>query len=351
MHHKQATAASMILPITTVLLAAGIFVVDTITDLEIAVAVLYVVVLLSVRFCGSRGVLLVSAGCVALTVLSAFLSNGGTLRSGLINSLISVVAIAATTYLALKTESAKSAMHEARAQLAHVARVTTLGELTASLAHEINQPLAAILTSGNACLRWLAMQPPNLDKAMQSVERIVNDAARAGIVIDRIRALARPSPLQKGSLDINATIKEVIVLMERDIERHQIALRMQLADNLPPILGDRVQLQQVVLNLIMNAVESLASMEEGQRRLQVRSSRGTSKDVVVRMSDNGRGIDATKLDEIFQPFYTTKEHGIGIGLAISRTIIEAHDGRIWAESNWPGGATFQFTLPIEGRGV
>jgi signal transduction histidine kinase len=191
-------ATSSILPIAVAALAIGIFTIDTLTDLEIAVAVFYVaVVLISVSAFPKRGVMLVSAGCIGLTVLSYILTPTGSPHSGLVNCVISLSAIAATTYLALRIKSAEAAIYEARTQLAHVSRVTALGELTASIAHEVNQPLTAVVTSGNACMRWLAAQPPNLEKARQAVERIVKDASRASEVVGRVRGLAKDLPHRK----------------------------------------------------------------------------------------------------------------------------------------------------------
>jgi C4-dicarboxylate-specific signal transduction histidine kinase len=338
-----------VLPYVAAALAFVIFIFDTITDLEIAGAVFYViVVLMSVGFCRRRGVILVSAGCMGLTLLSYFLTPTGSLQSGLINCIISLSAIGATTYLALKIESAEVAAHEARAQLAHIARVTTLGELTASIAHEVNQPLAAVVTSGDACLRWLAGQPPNLDKAKQSIERMVNDANRASEIIARVRKLAKGAPPEKDRLSINDAIEEILGLISGEIDQNGILIQRQLSDDLPQVLGDRIQLQQVVLNLVVNAMEALRSIEQGRRQLLVRSERRGLAEVLVTISDFGPGLDPGKLDNMFDAFYTTKRDGIGIGLTISRTIIEFHGGRIWAEPNSPQGATIQFTLPVGG---
>jgi len=341
----SAIAPALVLPVVTAALAIAIFVVDTVTDLEIAVAVFYVaVVLMSVSFCRKRGVLLVSLACMGLTVLSYVLTPSGSPHAGLTNGMISLSAIAATTYLALKIQSAEVAIHEARAQLAHIARVTTLGELTASLAHEINQPLAAVVASGSACLRWLAGQPPNLEKAVQAVERIVKDANRASEVIGRVRSLAKRAPPLKDWLDLNETILETIALTRNEIEQNHIALRTQLSNDLPLVMGDRIQLQQVILNLMKNAIESMSAVADGPRELVVSSAPDKSKEVVVAVRDSGVGLDAGQLGRLFDPFHTTKPEGMGMGLTISRSIIEAHGGRVWATQNSPRGAVFQFTL-------
>jgi signal transduction histidine kinase len=350
--HSLAIARSSILPVATAALAIGIFVFDTVTDLEIAAAVFYVVVvLMSVSFCRKRGVVLVSTGCMALTLLSFFLTPGGSPHPGLINSIISLSAIGATSYLALKIVSAEVAVHEARAQLAHIARVTTLGELTASIAHEVNQPLTAVVTSGNACLRWLASQPPNLERAKNAVDRIVKDANRASDVVRRVRALAKRAPPHKEWLNINQTILETIALTRSEIEQNRIVLRTQLKDDLPRVLGDRIQLQQVILNLIINAIEGIGAAGEGPRELLVDSVRGDSHDVLVAVRDTGGGLTAGKVEHLFDPFYTTKSEGMGMGLTISRSIIEAHGGRVWATPNLPRGAVFQFTLPSGPEGT
>ena len=339
-------AASSILPFATAALAIGIFVFDTVTDLEIAVAVLYVaVVLMSVGFSGKRGVVLVSLGCMALTILSYFLTRGGSPESGLINCGISLLAIGATTFLALKIESAEIVAHEARAQLAHIARVTALGELTASIAHEVNQPIAATVINANASLRWLAAEPPNLEEVRHANERIVNDANRAAEIIARVRGLAKRTRPQKDRLDINEVIQEVVSLTTKEIQDNNVSLNMQLSDDLPPILGDRVQLQQVILNVILNAIEAMNGADEALRELFVSTSREGARGVLVAIHDNGRGLDSTNSDQLFEAFYTTKREGMGMGLAISRSIIEAHGGRIWAGPNTPCGAVFRFALP------
>jgi signal transduction histidine kinase len=341
-------ATSSILSLAAAALAIGIFVVDTLTDLEIAVAVLYVaVVLMSVGFCQRRGVALVSLGCMALTILSHFLTQSGSSTTGLINCGLSLAAIAATTFLVLKIESAELTAHEAKAQLAHIARVTTLGELTASIAHEVNQPLAATVINGNASLRWLAAQPPNLEEARHAIERIVKDANRAGDVIARVRGLAKRTPPQNDLLNINETVHEVIILTTSEIQNNHISLHTQLSGNLPLIPGDRVQLQQVILNLILNAIEAMNGVSEGSRELLVSTAPDSSNAVLVAIHDTGLGLEPAKIDKLFDAFYTTKRDGMGMGLAISRSIIAAHGGRVWAEPNTPRGAVFQFTLPAD----
>jgi C4-dicarboxylate-specific signal transduction histidine kinase len=231
-----------------------------------------------------------------------------------------------------------------------VARLTTLGELTASIAHEINQPLGAMVNSANACVRWLAAQ--NLARAQQSAVRIVADGQRAADTITRIRALAQNAPFHKAWLDLNATIRDVLALARSEVHRHGVVVETQLAADVPRIRGDRIQLQQVLLNLLMNALEAMSGVGDGPRVLVVRSDREAAPGVLVAVGDSGPGLDPQRLDRLFEAFYTTKPQGLGLGLAISRRIIEAHGGRLWATANVPHGAVVQFTLPIgseEGR--
>jgi len=344
--YPSAIAMSPILPVATAALAIGIFVLDTVTNLEIAVAVFYVaVVLMSVGFCQKRGVILVCLACVALTVLSFFLTESGSPTAGLINCGISLLAIVATTFLVLRIESAELTAQEAKAQLAHIARVTTMGELTASIAHEVNQPLTAVTTSANAGLRWLTSQPPNIERARQAFDRIVKDANRASEVVVRVRSLAKRTPTQKNWVNINETILEVVALTRRELEENHISLWTQLADDVPLVWADRIQLQQVLLNLIINGIEAISGCDEGPRELLVSSAKDKSNGALVTVRDSGKGLEQANLDHVFDAFHTTKPDGMGIGLAISRSIIEAHSGRIWATSNAPRGAVIQFTLP------
>jgi PAS domain S-box-containing protein len=247
------------------------------------------------------------------------------------------------------TKRAEEQLNLARAELAHVTRVTTMGELTATIAHEVSQPLTGLVSSGNACLRWLAADPPNLEAARRAVERIVNDGSRAGEVISRIRAMVRKSPPRRDQLNINDTIMEVIALIRSELQQNGISLRAELSNDLPLVLGDRIQLQQVILNLIVNAIEAMSGVGRLQRELLVASVQDGSNDVLVTVRDSGTGLDRTTLDHLFEAFYTTKAHGMGMGLAISRTIIEAHGGQLWATPNVPQGAVFRFRLPTDGE--
>src|SRR5712691_3360552 len=246
------------------------------------------------------------------------------------------------------TRRAEEQLNLARAELARVTRVTTVGELTAAIAHEVNQPLTCLVTSGNACLRWLAGETPDLEAARRAVERMINDGSRAGEVIGRIRAMVRKSPPRRDTLNINETIMEVIALIRSEVQRNCISLRTELSNDLPLVPGDRIQLQQVVLNLIVNAIEAMSGVSHLQRELSVASVQDGSNGVLVTVRDSGTGLDRTSLDRLFEAFYTTKADGMGMGLAISRTIIEAHGGQLWAAPNEPQGAIFRFRLPTDG---
>jgi PAS domain S-box-containing protein len=240
---------------------------------------------------------------------------------------------------------AEQALEKAQAELAHVARVATLGEMTGSIAHEINQPLAAVVNNANACLRWLAGPTPNLEEARQSAALITADGYRAGEIIGRIRALAKKAPSRKDWIDVNETILEVIALARSEVHSNGVSLQTRLGDGMPLILGDRIQLQQVILNLIINAIEAMSGVSENPRELVVRSEKDGSQGVLIAVRDLGPGLDPESLDHLFTAFFTTKAKGMGMGLAISRSIIEAHGGRLWATVNQDRGATFQFTLP------
>jgi PAS domain S-box-containing protein len=248
--------------------------------------------------------------------------------------------------IAIERKQAEEALHKAQAELAHVTRVTTLGEMTASIAHEINQPLAAVVTNGSACLRWLMGESPNLEEAREASKRVIRDGNRAGEVIARIRALMQKTETQKAQLDINEAIQEIVLLTQHEAARKGVRLRLELAANLPPVFGDRVQLQQVALNLVMNGVEAMAGVSDRPRELVICSRSHESDQVLVAVQDCGVGIDQEDLEKIFSAFYTTKSQGMGMGLAISRSIIEAHGGRLWASQNEDEGATIQFTLPM-----
>jgi PAS domain S-box-containing protein len=251
----------------------------------------------------------------------------------------------------LRRAEAESREHERRyrealMELAHANRVTTMGQLTASIAHEVNQPIAAMVANVEAGLNWLEAQPPNLERVRQTFGWIANDGMRAGDIIGRIRALIRNAPPQKENLEINQAVLEVIALTRSEAFKNGVSVRTQFAEGLPAVQADRVQLQQVVLNLIVNAIEAMAVLGEGERELLISTGLDASDGVHVTLRDSGLGLDPKNVERLFEAFYTTKPTGMGMGLAICRSIIEAHGGRMWAGANEPRGAVFQFTLPL-----
>jgi len=454
-------------------LAIIIFAIDTFTPLDIAIAVLYViVVLMAANFLRRRGVILVSLACAGLTVLSFILQHGYSDGSDSIGrTLVSLTAIGVTTILALNRQRAEDAwrrsetylteaqrlsrtgsfswkiateeqvwseeifriyeydfatkptldlvrrrshpddasmleqafeqassgaqnidithrllmpdgsvkhvkvlahpaqdmednveyvgvlmditaakraeeaLQELQASLAHVTRVTALGELTASIAHEVNQPLAAIVTYGDAGLRWLNREVPQLDEVRSAVERMIDCAKLAGEVIARLRALSRKTTTEMVRLDINEVVNEVLFLIRREISMHQVLVRLDLDSPLPSVFGDRVQLQQVILNLLVNSIQAMALVDDRPRELLIRSRADNSEQVLVEVRDSGIGIDPEHVGQLFNAFFTTKADGMGMGLSICRSIIEAHGGRIWASHNDGPGTILQFTLP------
>jgi len=246
----------------------------------------------------------------------------------------------------VERKRAEEGLHAAWAELVRVSRLMTMGQLTASIAHEVNQPLAAITTNANAGLLWLAGTSPNVDKAQEALHRIIRDGNRAGDVLTRTRLLVNKREAEKEPMDINQVIQEVVVLARGEVGRNEVALRTELADDLPAVLGDRVQLQQVLLNLIMNGIEAMNEVADGPRELTIKTQTDEADKLCVTIQDSGIGIDPESRERIFEAFYTTKPQGMGIGLSISRTIIESHGGRLWGERNDGPGATFGFTLPI-----
>ena len=242
---------------------------------------------------------------------------------------------------------AEEALRAMQAELAHVNRVTTMGELSASIAHEVNQPIAATVTNAQAALRWLRAQPPDLDEVRASLSRIVEDGQRAGNVISGIRALINKVPPRKDRFDLNEAVLETVALTRSEVLNHGILLQTELAPGLPRVDGDRTQLQQVILNLILNAVEAMGGLDEGTRELRITTEREAAGGVLVTVRDSGPGLDQAEVERAFTAFYTTKPKGMGMGLAICRSMVEAHGGKMWASANEPRGAVFQFTLPLE----
>jgi PAS domain S-box-containing protein len=236
-------------------------------------------------------------------------------------------------------------LRQAQADLAHASRVNTMGELTASLAHEVNQPIAAAVTNANACVRWLAGDPPNLEKAQAAAARIVKDGTRAAEIISRIRLLFKKSTAERELVNVNEVIREMIAVLHGETTRYNISVSMDLAADVPGVTGDRVQLQQVMMNLIMNSIDAMNDVD-GTREIMIKSQPTENGQVQISISDTGVGLPP-QTDQIFNAFFTTKTHGTGMGLRISRSIIESHDGRLWAVGNSPRGAIFNFTLPLK----
>jgi C4-dicarboxylate-specific signal transduction histidine kinase len=247
-------------------------------------------------------------------------------------------------------EAAEEDLIQARAEIARIARITTMGELAASIAHELNQPLGSIVMSGDVCLRWLARKPPDLDEARQAVESIIRDGTRASSVLVRIRGLLRRGERSRERLDINDVIREVVALLDGELRRSGADLRTEMPGNLPPVVVDRVLLQQVMLNLMMNAMEAMRLVSDRARVLRIRTEKQASGIIIVLVQDSGVGLDPKHSSRMFEPFYTTRAEGIGMGLTISRSIIEAHGGRLWALANDGPGSTFCFSLPTDQRG-
>jgi two-component system, LuxR family, sensor kinase FixL len=462
-----------VLPVIAIVFSAAIFFVDTYVSFDIAIAVLYVaVVLLSMSFCNRRGVLAVAAACVGLTILSFIIQHPLDETGESAGRLcVSLLAIGITTFLTDRirstnealasqarlldlthdaifvcdmndtvsywnrgaerlygwsrhaaigksarvltqsafpeafeeinaellrkgywegelvdtrrdgskvtvhsrwlllrdargepstiletntdieaTKQAEETLAQAQAELAHVSRLSTLGELTASIAHEVNQPLAAIVTSGEACLRWLARDEPQLDGVKRGVERMINDGRRASEVVKRLRSLSKKSDLRRLPLNIAEIVDDALVLVQREIGIHHVQLKRDYAAGLPLVLGDRIQLQQVLINLVLNAIQAMISVPDGPRELRIEMRPCSDGKVVVAVRDSGPGIEPQNENQLFNAFFTTKKDGMGMGLSICRTIIESHGGRVWASRNDTGGATFQFTVPRSEEG-
>jgi C4-dicarboxylate-specific signal transduction histidine kinase len=241
---------------------------------------------------------------------------------------------------------AEDSLRQAQADMAHVNRVTTMGELTASLSHELNQPIAAALTDANTCLRWLMREHPDLEEARAAASRMVKDAARAAEIIKRIRTPFERGPSEQESLAVNEVIREMVLLLRSEASRRSVSVLTELAADLPQVTGDRVQLQQVLMNLMINGIDAMKDVN-GTRELVINSQRADSEQVQVSIRDTGVGLPPQQADQVFNAFFTTKPHGTGMGLRISRSIVESHGGRLWAGDNTPRGACFYFTLPTK----
>jgi two-component system, LuxR family, sensor kinase FixL len=460
------TGVPSLVVLFTGLFAIAIFIIDTVTPLDVAVAVLYVVVvLLAAQYLSRRNVLIVALGCMALTLLSYALIHEVKIDEAAGRCLVSISAIGATTFLALKNRSAnvvlseqaqlldlthdtifvrdmndvitywnagaeqlygwsrydaigkvthqllktlfpaplqeittellrtgrwegdlvhtkrdgntlivasrwslrrdergqpigtletnnditerkrsRDALERAQTELAHINRVMTLGELTASIAHEVNQPLTGIVTSGAACLRFLEHDSPDLPELRGALQSIINDGMRASEVVQRIRALSRKTDPQKVPLDLNDMISDVIRLLQREFSDHHAFVHLELTQTAPQVIGDRIQLQQVIINLVMNGLEAMADVRERPRRIVIRSSQTEPDRVLVEIQDAGPGVAPEHLDRLFNAFFSTKPNGMGMGLSICRSIVHAHGGKIWATANPGGGSIFRLTL-------
>jgi C4-dicarboxylate-specific signal transduction histidine kinase len=336
-----------------VLFGALIFAVDAFTPLDIAIAVLYVIVILASVHAWPRQLLRITALCLVLTFFAYFFSNWDNLAdASAARCAVSMAAIGITGYLAHSNQRAnerlwqqEETLRESRNQLWHAARVSTLGELAASIAHEVNQPLAAISANGSAAMRWLNRPQPELEEVRIAISRIQTDTSRASEVISRIRALARRSGPEQQPVDLNEVAAESAALVQRELASHCVTLRLSLTPALPPVLGDRVQLQQVIINLLMNGMQAMDS--QGGGRLELSTLQNTEGTVQLSVADTGPGIPGENLVRLFDPFFSTKPDGMGMGLAISRSIIDSHGGRIAATSSHEG-AVLQCTLPALG---
>jgi C4-dicarboxylate-specific signal transduction histidine kinase len=334
-----------------VLLSIGLFYLN----LEVSPAgfsLMIAVVLLSLvsGFVGSVVLSVVAVLCLDYFFIPPIFSfSVGTVADMVAAIAFLTTSLIVTGLMARLRKIAEQELQQTRADLARFARVAAVGELTASIAHEVNQPLSGVVSSGHACLRWLASEPPNVEKAILSANRIIRDANRASEVIQRVRKLVKNAPPQMASLNINDAIEEIVVLCRNEIEQNRISVRTQLPDGLPLVWADRVQVQQVFINLIVNAIDAMKAVGAGPREVFVSTEKDPSSGVLATVRDSGVGLDTEKLQHIFEAFHTTKSEGMGMGLTISRSIIEAHGGRLWATPNKPRGATFQLTLPaVEG---
>jgi len=243
-----------------------------------------------------------------------------------------------------RADEERERLRQAQAELAHINRATTMGELTASLAHEVNQPIAAAVTNANTCLRWLAREQPDLEEARAATLRIVQDGTRAAEIIKRIRLLFKKETAERALVDINEVIREMIVLLRGEAMRYSVLMSVQLEEDAPVVMADRVQLQQVLMNLMVNAIDAMKDVAWA-RELVIKSQRDNNGQILVAVNDTGLGLPPQRSEQVFEAFFTTKPHGTGMGLSISRSIVESHGGRLWAASNPPRGASFCFALP------
>ncbi|UXN03409.1 sensor histidine kinase [Bartonella sp. HY406] len=322
-----------------------IFILDTISRLEIAAAVFYIVVILiSARFLSQRGIWILSVICIGLTVLSFFLTRSGAPEAGLVNCVIALMALILTSYLVTRAQNAEDLAFKATQQLNRVARIKSLGELTASIAHEINQPLAAAGSSADACRNWLKKDPVEVERALIALERINREISRASDVITRIRSLAKNETPHKQAYDLNDIVEEAIALASHLIERHLIHLEWEKDEQPLLINADKVQMLQVITNIILNAIEAVRQKRPEERNILVVTDYYQHR-VQLSVIDSGCGMSDQQITQIFDAFWTTREGGTGLGLTLCRAIVEAHRGIITVEHNPKGGAIFSISLP------
>lgn len=301
----------------------------------------------SMHYTGMASASFTSSDPPALTH-TVHVSALGTLGiSAVILDLLGTAVAACAVGRELDAQRGRRATSEARVELAHRMRLTAIGEVTASIAHEIRQPLAAIITNANYCLRQLAGPTPNLGEVRQAIDEIVEDGNRTNSIVSGIRTLLRKEPSEDASLDLNQLIHDVIDAVQGELDSSMISLVLELADSLPPVHGDRVQLQQAFMNLVMNSIDALRSVPEKYRQLLIRSAEG-EREVIIQVKDTGPGIDAQTAERLFEPFFTTKPEGMGLGLSISRSILESHGGNL-SNLSVSGGALFQLTIPAHPR--
>jgi len=316
------------------------------TDLwqKLAAAVVMGLAISGMHYTGMRAAIFAAHGPVREAQFNASLDQTS-LALAVAGITFVILAFASIASLS-EQKRAEEALREARADLARVNRVTTMAQLTASLAHEVNQPISAAVTNAQACLHWLAGDTPNLEEARAAAVDMVKDGTHAAEIISRIRLLFKKGTPQRELLDVNEVIREMIVLLRGELARYSISVRPQLAADLPQVMGDRVQLQQVMMNLISNSIDAMKDLD-GSRELAIKSQRAENQQLMVSVSDTGMGLPPQQADQIFNAFFTTKFHGTGMGLSISRSIVESHSGRLWAADNSPRGASFHLILPIK----
>jgi C4-dicarboxylate-specific signal transduction histidine kinase len=306
---------------------------------------LIVALALTSEFIGSVVLCIVAAGCLTYFFAPSLLS----FRLDDLEDATTIAAFLTISFLVnaliIQRKWTEAKLLKAQADLAHVSRVTTLGELSASIAHEVNQPLTAVVTNAEACIRWLDRGTPDLVEARGAAERIIKDGKRASQVIQRLRALSKKTDPLKAPLDINNVVNETVMLVQHEMLTHRVSMRTELAPDLPVVRGDRVQLQQVLVNLVINGIEAMQPVADRRRELVIQSRQDEARHVLVTVKDCGVGFSGENADKLFNAFFTTKSGGMGMGLSICRSIIEAHGGRLSASGNVGPGATFQFTLP------